>query len=305
MWMRIHFWTRTERILQRFCPKIPLVFTSQIASGGNTVGYLAHIEGIFSAAARLIKEPETNHHTMRILKSTATAIASACLLTLATQADEKKEVTEKAPAEDKVQLDGAKVGHWTMDFDAAVKLAGEKKLPMMLNFTGSDWCGWCKLMDGAVFAKEDWKKFAAENAVLVTLDFPKDKTIVPENYVSRNEELMKAFGVRGYPTYVVLDSDGKTKLGQLAAGQGKTPASFIEEFKGVIKTSPAGVAAYVKANPDKAEAFKAAIAEDKAANKALSDWIETGPEQNDENNKKFAAFKERISKAGAALAAFN
>ncbi len=143
-----------------------------------------------------------------------------------------------AQAEDKVQIDGAEAGHWTMDFDAAVKLAAEKKLPMMLNFTGSDWCGWCKLMDKNVFAEEVWQKFAADKVVLVTLDFPKDKTIVPEKYVSRNNELKDQFGVRGFPTYVVLDSDGKTKLGQLGAGKDKTPATFIDEFKGSRPDEP-------------------------------------------------------------------
>ena len=119
-------------------------------------------------------------------------------------------VALSAQAADKVELEGAKVGIWTMDFDAAVKLAGEKNLPLMLNFTGSDWCGWCKLMDKGVFAQDEWKEYAAKNVLLVTLDFPKDKNIVPEKYVSRNNELKEQFGVRGYPTYVVLDSDGKS-----------------------------------------------------------------------------------------------
>lgn len=206
-------------------------------------------------------------------------------------------------AED-VQLDGAKVGHWTMDYDAAVKLAGEKKLPLMLNFTGSDWCGWCKLMDKKVFAEEEWKKYAAENVVLVTLDFPNDKSIVPEKYVERNQKLKNQFGVRGYPTYVVLDSDGETKIGQLGAGRDKTPSSFIEEFKGMVRMSDSAIEAYVKANPDKAEAYKAAVEEVKASKKALMDWIETGPERNEENNKKYEAFMKRINEASKKLAEF-
>ncbi len=209
-----------------------------------------------------------------------------------------------ANAEDKVQTAGAEVGKWTMDYEAATKLAGEKKLPLMLNFTGSDWCGWCKLMDKNVFAQEEWKKFAAENVVLVTLDFPRDKTIVPEKFVAQNEKLKGQFGVRGFPTYVVLDSDAKTKLGQLGAGKEKTPASFIGEFKGVTRMSPANIEAYVKANPDKADAFKAAIEEDKAANKALADWIATSPKQNEENNKQFAEFQARIKEAAEKLAGF-
>ena len=61
---------------------------------------------------------------------------------------------------------------------------------------------------------------------------------------------------------------------------------------------------YAKANPDKADAFKAAIAASKKAKQELNDWIETGPERNEENNKKFAGFKERIEKADAKLAEF-
>lgn len=245
-------------------------------------------------------EPEYLDKIMNISKTTFTAIAGACLFTLATQADDKV----KPGAEAKVQLEGAKVGHWTMDYDAAVKLAKEKKIPMMLNFTGSDWCGWCKLMDKSVFAKEDWVKYAEKNAILVTLDFPNDKAIVPEKYVSRNTELKEKFGVGGFPTYVVLDSDGKTKLGQLGAGRDKTPESFIEEFKGVIQLSAANIAAYAKKNPDKADAYKKAIADSAASKKALADWIATRPERNDENTRKFETFQKSITDAETKLKGF-
>ena len=210
-----------------------------------------------------------------------------------------------AQAADKVEIDGASVGVWTMDFDAAVKLAGEKKLPLILNFTGSDWCGWCKLMDKNVFAEEAWKTYAKENVLLVTLDFPQDKSVVPEKYVARNKALQEKFGVRGYPTYVVLDNDGDTKLGQLGAGRDKTPSSFIEEFKGVVRMSAGAIDAYAKANPDKADAYKAAIADFQNAKKELMDWIETKPKRTEENTKLFEGFNKRISEAEAALKAFN
>ena len=205
---------------------------------------------------------------------------------------------------DKVQLDGAKVGHWTMDYDAAVKLAAEKKLPLILNFTGSDWCGWCKLMDKNVFAKPEWQKYAAKNAVLVTIDFPKDKSIVPEKYVARNSKLQGDFGVKGFPSYVILESDGKTKIGQLGAGQEKTPKSFIAEFKDVVKMSPAGITAFIKENPGKAPAFKKAVADAETSKKALMDWIATRPERNEANNKKFEKFQKDIKAATDKIAAF-
>lgn len=203
-----------------------------------------------------------------------------------------------------VALEGAETGKWTMDFAAAKKLAAEKELPLLLNFTGSDWCFWCKLMDENVFAKDDWKEFAAENVVLVTLDFPKDKSIVPEKYVERNEELKSKFGVRGYPTYVILDSDAETKIGQLGAGREKTPSMFIEEFKNVVRMSDASIEAYVKANPDKADAYKAAVEEVKEARDSLTAWLETNPERNDENTKMFEEFNKRIKEAENALSKF-
>lgn len=232
--------------------------------------------------------------SMKLLNSTL-GVLFAGALSLAAQNKE---------AEEAVQTEGAKVGHWTMDFDAAKKVAADKKLPLLLNFTGSDWCGWCKLMDKGVFAKDEWKKYAGENVVLVTLDFPKDKSIVPGKYVERNNDLKTKFAVRGYPSYVILDSDGETKIGQLGAGRDKTPESFIAEFEAVVRLSPANVEAYVKENPDKADAFKAAIKGVDDAKKALSDWIKTRPERNEENTKKFEAFQKAIKAAQDELSKF-
>ena len=136
-------------------------------------------------------------------------------------------------------------------------------------------------MDKGVFAKEAWTKYAAENVLLVTLDFPKDKTIVPEKYVTRNE-----------------------KIGQLGAGKGKTPESFISEFKAVVRLSPANIEAFVKANPDKAKAYKAAIKGVEDAKTEFADWIGTKPERNEENTKKFQEFQKSIQTAQDELGKF-
>lgn len=207
-------------------------------------------------------------------------------------------------AENPVALEGAKVGEWTMDYDAALKLAGEKNLPLMLNFTGSDWCHWCQHMDKAVFGQEAWKKFAADNLILVTIDFPEDPKRVPENLVERNAKLKAKYSIQGYPTYMVIDSDGQTVLGQLGADQEITPDSFIGEIKSVTRFSKASVEAYCKANPDKAEAFKAELAEMSKAEKEFETWLATNPTQNPENDKKFADFQSRFEKIIAKLDAF-
>jgi len=209
--------------------------------------------------------------------------------------------TLTAHSSNEVATEGAEVGQWTMDYDAAVKLAAGKELPMMLNFTGSDWCGWCKIMDRNVFAEDEWKKFAAENVVLVTLDFPRDKTIVPEKYVDRNKTLQLQFGVRGYPTYIVLASDGTTRLGKLGAGREKTPASFIKEFQSLLGMSPPKVEEFKPGSPEQAEAYKKAAQEVKDAEQALAEWIATKPARNEETMKKHTELRERIRNAKATL----
>ena len=237
-----------------------------------------------------------------MIKKTLVLLAShAFCLSLALAAEPHKPATE-----------GAEPGKWTQDYDAALKVAAEKNLALMLNFTGSDWCGWCKIMDKQVFAEDEWGAYAKKNLMLVTLDFPRDKSIVPAKWVSRNNELKGKFGIRGYPSYVVLDKDGETKLGQLGASREATPKSFIEKTDNVIFFSESALAAFSKSIPEgKTKAFdkvmgargKALKQLDKAkaelevAKKPLGEWIKTRPEKNAENDKLFAGFQKDIAPA--------
>jgi thioredoxin-related protein len=145
-----------------------------------------------------------------------------------------------------IDADGATVGKWTMDIDAARALAKEKKLPVLLNFTGSDWCGWCKLMQKNVFTKQEWKDYARDNLVMVFIDFPKDAGLVPQKYVARNGKLKDEYGVEGYPTFLVLDDDAETVLAKLGAGRDKTPKSFIAELVSATRYTSSGVAGFTR-----------------------------------------------------------
>ena len=216
--------------------------------------------------------------------------------------------------------EGAEPGQWTQDYEAALKVAAEKNLPLMLNFTGSDWCGWCKIMDKNVFAEDEWSAYAKKNLMLVTLDFPRDKSIVPTKWVGRNNELKGKFGVRGYPTYIVLDKDGETKLGQLGASRTATPKSFIEKTDNVIFFSESALAAFAKSLPEgKSKEFDALMAKrgkalkqlDKAkaeldvARKPLNEWIKTRPKKNAENDKIYAGFQKDMAPATEKVKAAN
>ena len=164
-------------------------------------------------------------------------LLAAALLALPAAADE--------PA---IALSGAEPGAWTQDYVAATNAAATDGKPVLLDFTGSDWCGWCMLMENKVFTTQEWEDWASSNIYLVTLDFPNDKSKVPEEYQTRNRELSDQYGVRGYPTYIVLDSKGE-KLGQLGASRDATPAKFIRQLCGVLGIDPPAKAAAAPADP--------------------------------------------------------
>lgn len=198
--------------------------------------------------------------------------------------------------------EGAAPGEWTQDVDAAKALAAESGLSLLLNFTGSDWCGWCRLMDKQVFAQEAWQAYAREHFVLVWLDFPQDKSLVPEAFVERNQDLMKQFEVGGFPTYVLLDSDGQTRLGQAGASRDVTPKSFIETLERILLVSEKSIAARREQMTDEQKTVlddtQAAVA---MARQKLDDWIAGDPEQTEENMALFTGMSEEIRHAEEAL----
>ncbi len=134
-------------------------------------------------------------------------------------------------------------GAWTADFEAAKKLSKEKNLPMMLDFTGSDWCGWCKLMDRKVFAEKAWDDWAKTNVVCVTVDFPEDRSKVTRKVQKQNRALLARFGVEGFPTFVLLAPGGEREIGRTGCpGRDVTPARFIDAVRKTLLGKPAPAA---------------------------------------------------------------
>lgn len=99
-------------------------------------------------------------------------------------------------------------GNWLTDFEEAKKQAKEQGVPILADFTGSDWCGWCIKLKKEVFSQEAFQAYAKDNLVLLELDFPRRKEI-PAETRKQNEALMKEFGIRGFPTILLLDAEGK------------------------------------------------------------------------------------------------
>jgi protein disulfide-isomerase len=111
---------------------------------------------------------------------------------------------------------------WHTDLQKAISLSQKDKKPMMLFFTGSDWCGWCHKLQKEVFYQEDFVKWAKDNVVLVEVDFPSQKG---EAYKKQTDEtrqqnnlLQQQFSVRGYPTVWFVKPE-KTKEGKVNLAQ--------------------------------------------------------------------------------------
>lgn len=120
---------------------------------------------------------------------------------------------------------------WTDDYEAARLQAKAENRFLLLDFTGSDWCGWCKKLDAEVFAKGDFKNYAKANLVCVTVDFPRNSTL-KKKVAEQNEQLAKTFGVHGYPSIIILDPSGNklNKVGYQEGGAEK----YVELLETII-----------------------------------------------------------------------
>ena len=114
---------------------------------------------------------------------------------------------------------------WGDDYKAALATAAKENKKVLLDFTGSDWCGWCIKLKKETFDQPAFKDYADKNLVLVEIDFPQGKSQSPE-VKKQNNALQEQYQVQGFPTLVVLDPQVKVikqQSGYIPGG----PAGFI------------------------------------------------------------------------------
>lgn len=123
---------------------------------------------------------------------------------------------------------------WLVDLEEAYAQSKKQGKPILANFTGSDWCGWCKRLTAAVFSKPEFKSWANDHVILLELDFPR-RTSIPPNLRQQNANLQRAFKVTGYPTIWVFNLD-KNDAGQYQIqALGKTGyANSVSAFTGAV-----------------------------------------------------------------------
>ena len=144
----------------------------------------------------------------------------------------KKQIAQASQLEVKDNKNG-----WLVNFEEVYQKSVKENKPIMANFTGSDWCGWCKKLKKAVFDTQVFKDWAKENVILLELDYPRRTPQDPE-IKKQNQALQQSFRglVRGYPTVLIFDIertyDGDDKKSDGIKVHGKMgymgdPNSFI------------------------------------------------------------------------------
>lgn len=126
---------------------------------------------------------------------------------------------------------------WFTDLDRAQAIAKKQGRPLLVDFTGSDWCHWCIRLDEEVFQTKTFRDWARKRVVLVKLDFPRRKA--QDLAVRRaNEALAQRYGVRGFPTVLLLDHFGKV-IGRTGYRDGGAAAWVRHAEALVAKAQPA------------------------------------------------------------------
>jgi thioredoxin-related protein len=122
---------------------------------------------------------------------------------------------------------------WGTDLPKALTEAKTDKKLVLIDFTGSDWCSWCKKFDKEALSTDKFADYAKTNLTLVQADFPNKKP-QSDDLKAANKALQAKYKVEGFPTFVVLDADGKEIGRQEGYATGGADA-FIKEIDGFRK----------------------------------------------------------------------
>jgi len=124
----------------------------------------------------------------------------------------------------------AQEAQWLTDKAKALEKAKAENKAVLMDFTGSDWCGWCIKMKKEILDSKEFMTYAAKNLVLLEVDFPNAKEQSAE-LKTQNEELKKQYGVDGFPTFVLINKDGKQLWKEVGYVEGG-PGAFIAKLEG-------------------------------------------------------------------------
>jgi thioredoxin-related protein len=96
---------------------------------------------------------------------------------------------------------------WETDFEIAKSKSKKSKKPILMLFTGSDWCAPCKMLKSDFFDSEEFQK-QSDNFIMLMVDFPRNKELISEEQEKSNKLLSAKYGVRSFPTLLAINYRG-------------------------------------------------------------------------------------------------
>jgi thioredoxin-related protein len=123
---------------------------------------------------------------------------------------------------------------WLTDLAKAKEQAKKENKVVLMNFTGSDWWGFCIKLEKEVFGNSDFAEYASKNLVLVDVDFPHKKKQSKE-LKKANEKLQEQYKVEGFPTVVLLDADGKKIGEEVGYDSDEGPKAYLKKLDAMVK----------------------------------------------------------------------
>ncbi len=115
---------------------------------------------------------------------------------------------------------------WMTNIDAALAKAKKEKKDVLVEFTGSDWCPPCIMMDEKVFSKKEFTDAAKKKFILVKIDIPnKDKALK-----KKNVKVMRTYKVSGVPTVLLFNNVDGTEYHRFTASQYPSIDKFLKHL---------------------------------------------------------------------------
>jgi protein disulfide-isomerase len=117
---------------------------------------------------------------------------------------------------------------WQENYHDAIKTAKGTSKPLLMFFTGSDWCGWCNKLEEEALDSAEFSQSAADKFVFLKLDFPLYSSQDPQ-LKNQNKQLQQQFGVRSFPTIVLFDAQQNQQIGTTGyrPGGGRQYAEYL------------------------------------------------------------------------------
>ena len=125
---------------------------------------------------------------------------------------------------------------WLDDYDAALKKAAAENKHVVIDFSGSDWCGWCKRLEKEVLSKKSFREGVTNDYVLVYIDSPSNKELLSDRAKVENPKLVEKYDIHGFPTALIINAKGEVvaNTGYRAGGAKK----YVKHLKALKKHGP-------------------------------------------------------------------